>query len=72
MIPADVARLLATIGGLHEHEKQVLCMRFGLDGKRPSAYSEIGKKMKASVDHIRLVEQQALRVVSKRYAEEGR
>ena len=58
--PADVAtrRLLGSVvlqvlDGLDDREKEVVRMRFGLDGNRPLTLEEVGEHFEVSRERIR-------------------
>ncbi|MHB9019896.1 MAG: sigma factor-like helix-turn-helix DNA-binding protein [Minisyncoccota bacterium] len=56
-LPHDLALALAEIG---ERERQIVIMRFGLNGQTPMTLNDIGKKMKISREHVRRIEERAV------------
>ncbi|MBN1501521.1 MAG: sigma-70 family RNA polymerase sigma factor [Spirochaetes bacterium] len=46
---------------LTESEKQILTMRFGLDGAKPMSLQQIGEEFKLSKERIRQIEKKAIR-----------
>ena len=53
--------LRGMLGDLDEKERQVLVLRFGLDGKEPHTLKEVGDQLGLSRERIRQIETQALR-----------
>lgn len=45
---------------LNEREKKILCMRYGLDGKKPITQREIAGQMKISRSYVSRIEKSAL------------
>lgn len=55
-----VQRLLVLVEGLEPREKQVLKMRFGLDGERPSTLEEVSSSVGRTRERIRQIQHQAM------------
>lgn len=58
--------LRAAIGGLPDRQRQVLGLRFGLDGAEPRTLEEIGEHLGVSRERVRQIEQRALQTLSRR------
>ena len=54
-------QLVRWMGHLTEQERDVLAMRFGLDGQEPHTLAEIGRQLEVSRERVRQVELKALR-----------
>jgi len=52
-------RIQDMVGGLDEKEREVMRMRFGLDGDEPKTLQEIGETMGLSRERIRQIESRA-------------
>jgi len=52
-------RIQDMVGGLDEKEREVIRMRFGLDGEEPKTLQEIGETMGLSRERIRQIESRA-------------
>jgi RNA polymerase primary sigma factor len=52
-------RIQDMVGGLDEKEREVMRMRFGLDGEEPKTLQEIGETMGLSRERIRQIESRA-------------
>ena len=52
-------RIQDMVGGLDEKEREVIRMRFGLDGEEPKTLQEIGEAMGLSRERIRQIESRA-------------
>ena len=52
-------RIQEMVGGLDEKERDVMRMRFGLDGEEPKTLQEIGETMGLSRERIRQIESRA-------------
>jgi RNA polymerase primary sigma factor len=52
-------RIQDMVGGLDEKEREVIRMRFGLDGDEPKTLQEIGEAMGLSRERIRQIESRA-------------
>jgi RNA polymerase primary sigma factor len=67
ILPIDVelirdsfrSQIQAIVGELDEKEREVLRMRFGLDGEEPQTLQEIGEKLGLSRERIRQIESKA-------------
>jgi len=57
MLPAQVADLLAT---LEPREREVLCLRYGLDRGRPRTLEEVGERFGLTREGVRQVEVKAI------------
>ena len=57
LVPSQVERLL---GSLDERERQLLCLRYGLDGEQPRSRAAVGEVLGISGERIRQVEARAL------------
>jgi RNA polymerase sigma factor (sigma-70 family) len=57
LLPAALARLLAP---LHEREREILRLRFGLDGGEPRTLVEVGEHFKLTSERIRQIEARAM------------
>jgi DNA-directed RNA polymerase sigma subunit (sigma70/sigma32) len=56
-LPGHVAQLLA---GLSEHERRVVCLRYGFDRGQTRTLAEVGKECGLSAEGTRQVERRAL------------
>jgi RNA polymerase primary sigma factor len=54
-------QLVRWLGHLTEQEREVLALRFGLDGKERHTLAEIGRLLDVSRERVRQVELKALR-----------
>jgi RNA polymerase primary sigma factor len=52
-------RIQEMVGALDEKERDVMRMRFGLDGEEPKTLQEIGETMGLSRERIRQIESRA-------------
>ena len=50
---------MAMVGDLDDKEREVIRMRFGLDGEEPRTLQEIGEAMSLSRERIRQIESRA-------------
>jgi RNA polymerase primary sigma factor len=57
--------ILSVLETLPPREREVLILRFGLEGNEPMTFEEIGKQMKVTRERIRQLETQALRKLRK-------
>jgi RNA polymerase sigma factor (sigma-70 family) len=57
MLPAQVADLLAT---LEPREREVLCLRYGLDRGKPRTLEEVGERFGLTREGVRQVEVKAI------------
>jgi RNA polymerase primary sigma factor len=57
MLPAQVAQLLAS---LEPREREVLCLRYGLDRGRPRTLEEVGERFGLTREGVRQVEVKAI------------
>ncbi len=53
--------LNSVLNTLTDSEKQILVMRFGLDGNKPMSLQQIGEEFKLSKERIRQIEKKAIR-----------
>ena len=53
--------LTAALGALHERERQVLVLRYGLDDSEPKTLEEIGKRLGLTRERVRQIELDSLR-----------
>jgi RNA polymerase primary sigma factor len=61
LLKHSLKRLLQkALEGLTQHERMVVCMRFGLGGEEPKSLAEIGRQMDYSRERIRQFERDAL------------
>jgi len=58
-VPSVEQRIQDMVGGLDEKEREVMRMRFGLDGDDPKTLQEIGETMGLSRERIRQIESRA-------------
>ncbi len=49
------------LNGLTQREREVLCLRFGLDDGRSRTLEEVGKEFRVTRERIRQIEAKALR-----------
>lgn len=54
-------QLMEVLDTLTDREKQVLCLRYGLDGNRSYTLEEVGEKFNVTRERIRQIEAKALR-----------
>ena len=57
----DIEQLLALLETLSDREKQVLQMRFGLDGETVLTLDEVGKRLHCTNERVRQIQNDALR-----------
>jgi RNA polymerase primary sigma factor len=67
VMPADVAtanslseQIMSALDELNDREKQVVRMRFGLDGDQPQTLEEVGKQFGVTRERIRQIESKTL------------
>jgi len=67
VMPADVAtanslseQIMAALDDLNDREKQVVRMRFGLDGDQPQTLEEVGRSFGVTRERIRQIESKTL------------
>ncbi|WP_304512028.1 RNA polymerase sigma factor RpoD [Dermatobacter hominis] len=67
VMPADVAtanslseQIMSALDDLNDREKQVVRMRFGLDGGQPQTLEEVGKEFGVTRERIRQIESKTL------------
>lgn len=67
VMPADVAtanslseQIMAALDGLSDREKEVVRLRFGLDGDQPQTLEEVGKRFGVTRERIRQIEAKTL------------
>jgi RNA polymerase primary sigma factor len=53
--------LTAALGALHERERQVLVLRYGLDDSEPKTLEEIGRRLGLTRERVRQIELESLR-----------
>ena len=56
----DIEQLLALLDTLTERERQVLRLRFGLDGETVLTLEEVGRKLNCTNERVRQIQNQAL------------
>jgi RNA polymerase primary sigma factor len=56
---ADVEELVAALGDLSGKEREVVCLRFGLEDDEPHTLQEIGDRLHLSRERVRQIESQA-------------
>ncbi len=56
----DRAHLLVALATLHERERSVLMLRFGLDGDDPKTLEELGEQFSVTRERIRQIEAKAM------------
>lgn len=64
------AQVHEMLNRLSEREREVISLRFGLDGEDPMTLDSVGKKLKLSRERVRQVQAQAIRKL--RYSQLGR
>lgn len=52
---------------LDEREKQIIIMRYGLDGNKPMTQNSVAKKMNISRSYVSRIETKALKILRKRF-----
>lgn len=52
---------------LDEREKQIIIMRYGLDGSKPMTQNSVAKKMNISRSYVSRIETKALKTLRKRF-----
>ena len=57
----DLEQLFTLLETLTERERQVLQMRFGLNGEPVLTLDEVGKKLKCTNERVRQIQNEALR-----------
>ena len=62
----DVSRLLTV---LNEREREVLCLRYGLDRRRPRTIEEVAALFRLTAERIRQIERRAIEKIRRRTAE---
>ena len=65
-LPGDVSRLLKV---LTEREREVLCLRYGLDRGRPRTLEEVAVLFRLTAERIRQIERRAIEKLRRRTAE---
>ena len=53
--------LTAALAALHERERQVLVLRYGLDDSEPKTLEEIGRRLGLTRERVRQIELESLR-----------
>jgi RNA polymerase primary sigma factor len=53
--------LTAALGALHERERQVLVLRYGLDDSEPKTLEELGRRLGLTRERVRQIELESLR-----------
>ncbi|MGQ9632472.1 MAG: sigma-70 family RNA polymerase sigma factor [bacterium] len=64
-------RLTKMMGELREREREVLALRFGINGKRQYTLGEIGRLMGVSKERVRQIESNALRKLRRKFGGGG-
>ncbi|MFK7819585.1 MAG: sigma-70 family RNA polymerase sigma factor [Planctomycetaceae bacterium] len=64
-VKAMVPRILSS---LNERQREVVSLRFGLSGKKPMRYNELGKRMNLSAERVRQIVLQACRRLREKYS----
>lgn len=54
---------------LSEREKKIICMRYGIDGKKPQTQKEVGKALGISRSYVSRIEKKALEKLKKKFEE---
>ncbi len=62
----DIEQLLALLDTLSERERQVIRLRFGLDGEPVRTLDEVGEVLHCTNERVRQIQNQALRKLQKR------
>ena len=65
-LPADVAKLLSV---LTEREREILCLRYGLDRGNPRTLEEVARLFRLTAERIRQIERRAIEKLRRRTAE---
>jgi len=65
-LPGDVARLLSVLG---PREREILCLRYGLDQGRPRTLEEVAVMFRLTAERIRQIERRAIEKLRRRTAE---
>ena len=53
--------LLRALGGLPEREREVVTLRYGIDGNEPRTLEEIGRRLGLTRERVRQIELDSLR-----------
>lgn len=56
---------------LSEREREIICMRYGLNGQREATQNEIGEKMGISRSYVSRIEKRALRRLREEFEKKG-
>ena len=64
-------RIQAMVGDLDEKEREVIRMRFGLDGEEPRTLQEIGEALRLSRERIRQIESKAKEKLRRSHEAQG-
>jgi RNA polymerase sigma factor (sigma-70 family) len=62
------AMVPAILDSLSDRQRQVVALRFGLNGKSPMRYNELGRKMNLSAERVRQIVLQACRSLREKYS----
>lgn len=60
-----------SISGLKKRDREIMSMRFGLDGEEPMRRQAIGKRLGCSKENIRQIEERSLESLRSRFHEIG-
>ncbi len=66
----SIQRLISLLGELDERERQILQLRFGLDGRRPKTLDEVSQLIHRTRERVRQLQNQALAKLRAKLADE--
>ncbi len=67
----SVNRLVSLLGNLEDREREILSMRFGLNGNRPKTLEEVSRRIGRTRERVRQIQNQALAKLRNLLADEA-